>query len=91
MDVGLSLFRGLDLDNQVDIRDIKSTRCYISSDKDSELALLEAIHSHFTLVLGDVTVHDFDILLYFVWEQQRIGIGLSLGEDNDFATFAIDN
>ena len=90
MDVGLCLLRGLDLDDEVDVGDVKATRRNIGGDEDSELAVLEALHRHFSLVLGDVSVHDFDVLLDLVREQQRICIRLRLGEDNDFTSLAVD-
>lgn len=91
MDVGLSLFRGLDLDDQVDVGDVKTTRSNISCDKNSEFALLEALHCDFTLVLGDITVHDLNVLLDLVRQEERVGVGLSLSKDDDLATFAVDD
>ncbi len=91
MDVGLGLFRGLDLDDQVDVGDVKTTRGNISCDKNSEFALLEALHGDFTLVLGDVTVHDLDVLLDLVRQEERVGVGLSLSKDDDLACFAVDD
>ena len=91
MDVGLCLLRGLNLDDQVDVGDVEASGSDISGDQDSEFALLEALHGHLTLVLGDVTVHDLDILLDLVREQEGVGVGLRLGKDNDLATLAVDN
>lgn len=66
MDVRLSLFGRLELDDKVDIGDVKAARSNISGDEDSEFALLEALHRNLTLVLGDVTMHDLDVLLDLV-------------------------
>ena len=66
MDVGLSLLGWLDLDDQVNVGDVETTGSNISGDEDSKFAFLEALHRDFTLVLGNVTVHDLDVLLDFV-------------------------
>ena len=91
MNVGLRLFRGLDLNDQVDVGDVKTTRSNISCDKNSEFALLEALHSDFTLILSDITVHDLNVLLDLVRQEERVGVGLRLSEDDDFTTFAVDD
>jgi len=66
MDVGLGLFGRLELDDKVDIRDVEAARGNICGDEDSEFALLEALHGNLTLVLGDVTMHDLNVLLDLV-------------------------
>ena len=66
MDVGLCLFGWLNLDYQVDIRDVKTTGRDVSCDQDSELAFLEALHRDFTLILCDITMHDLNVLLDLV-------------------------
>lgn len=63
MDVGLSVFWGFDLDNEINTRDVQSTSSNISSYKHTELFVLESLESDFTLVLSDVSVHDFNVLL----------------------------
>ena len=91
MDVGLGLLRRLDLDNEIDIGDVESARGNVGGDEDAEFALLEALHSDFSLVLSDVTVHDFNVLLDFIRKKKRVSVSLSLGEDNDLAALAVDN
>ena len=66
VNVGLSLFGWLDLNDQVDVGDVNTARGYVSGDEHTELAFLEALQSDFALVLGDVTMHDFDVRLDFV-------------------------
>lgn len=63
MDVGLSVFWRFDLDNEINTRDVQSTSSNISSYKHTELFVLESLESDFTLVLSDVSVHDFNVLL----------------------------
>ena len=66
MNIGLSLFWWLKLNDEVDIWDVKTARGNICGHKYTEFALLKALHSNFALVLSNVTVHDLDILLDLV-------------------------
>ena len=70
MDVGLSFLGRLDLDDQVNVGDVKSARSDIGSDKDSELAFFKALHRDFTLVLSDITMHDLNVLLDLIGKQK---------------------
>lgn len=90
MNVGLSVFRGLDLHHQVDTGDIKATRSNISSNEDAEFLLFEALEGHFTLVLSDVSVHDFDVFLDFLREKQVVGLFLSRSEHDGLSTTVAD-
>ena len=90
VDVGLSLFGRLELDDEVDIWDVKTTRGDICGHEHSEFALFEALHCDFTLVLGNVTMHDLNVLLDLVRQQEGVGIGLGLREDDDLTTLAVD-
>ena len=85
MNVGLCVCRGLDLDNQIDIRDIETSGGNIGSDQDIELALLESLESYLSLVLPDIAVHDLNIILDLVSEDQLIGVGLGLSENDRLA------
>lgn len=63
MDVGLSVLWRLNLDNEVDTRDVQTTGSDVSGDEYAELFVLKSLESDFTLILCDVTMHDLDILL----------------------------
>lgn len=69
VDVGLCLFWRLNLDDEVNIGNVDTTRGNIGSDEYFELAFFEALQSDFTLVLGDITMHDFYISLNLVAEE----------------------
>jgi len=88
MNISLSILRRFNLDDQINIRDIESSRCHISSHENAELALFESLESDLSLILSDVTMHDFDILLNLVREYQLIGISFSLSEDNSLSSFS---
>ena len=65
MNVGLSVLGWLNLHDKVHAGNVKATGGYISGHKHAELLLLEALKGHFTLILCDVTVHDFNVFLNF--------------------------
>ena len=65
MDVGLSIFWWLDLNDQIDIRNIKTSWGNVSSHQDTELLLFESFKSDLSLILRDISVHDFDVFLDF--------------------------
>ena len=74
MNVGFRVFRWLQLDDKLDVWDVEATRGYISGYKDLELVVFESLQGHFSLVLSDVTMHDFDLVCDLVGEQEGVGI-----------------
>jgi len=66
MDVSLSILRRLNLDNQVNIWNVQSTGCNISGYENIELTLLKSLKGYLTLILCNVTMHNFDILFDFI-------------------------
>ena len=66
VNVSLNIFWWLDLDNKIYIRNIKTSGGYISCNQDVKLAFFESLQSDFTLILCDVTVHDFDVFFNFI-------------------------
>jgi hypothetical protein len=89
MDVGLSFFWGLKLDNKVDVRNIETSGSDISSNQHLEFVLLKALHGNFTLVLSDITVHHLDVLLDLVGQDKGVGVSFGLGKDNSLAFTSI--
>lgn len=85
MDIGLGVSRRLHLNHKVHVGNVEATRCDVGSDKHIELAFLESLEGNLALVLADVTMHDLNVLLDLVGENQLICISLSLGKDNSFA------
>jgi hypothetical protein len=57
VDVALCVLRRLDLDHDLNIRDVKASRCDIGSNEDSQLSILELPQSDLSLVLTYVAVH----------------------------------
>ena len=66
MNVSLNIFWWFDLDNKIYIRNIKTSGSNISCNKDVKLAFFESLESDLTLILSDVTVHDFDVFFNFI-------------------------
>lgn len=91
MNIGLNLLWGLDLDDQVNIRDVESTGGDISGDQHLEFSFLKSLHRDFTLVLNDVTVHHFDVLLDFVSQNKSVRVSLGLSEHDSFACATVAN
>lgn len=89
MNVGLNFLGGLNLDNQVYIRNIKSTRGNICCDKNLEFTLFESLHRDFSLVLSNITVHHFNILFDFVRQDQSISVCFCRSKNNCLALAAI--
>jgi hypothetical protein len=85
VDVSLSVSGRLNLDNQIDIRDIKTSGGNISSNQDIEFALLKSLESYLTLVLANISMHDLNIVLNFISENQLISISFGLSENDSFA------
>lgn len=86
MDVSLGILWGLNLDNQVDRGDVKSTGSDISSNQHAKLLFLEALQSHFSLVLGDIAMHDLDVLLNLVGQQKLVSFLLGRCKHDSLST-----
>ena len=91
VDVGLSLLGRLHLDDEVDVGDVKTSGGDVSGDKNLELALLESLHGDLSLVLSDVSMHDLDVVLDLVRQEEAVGVSLRLGEHDHLATLSIDS
>lgn len=76
MDVGLGIFGWVKLDDQVDIWDVETSGCHVSSYENLELAISESFEGHFSLVLSDVSVHGLDIVGDLTCCQEGVGVRL---------------
>ena len=91
MDVSLCLLGWLDLDDEVDIRNVKSSWSYISGNQDSEFSFFESLHRHLSLILRDVTMHHLNILLDFVRQNEGVSVSLGLREDDSLSSLSVDD
>jgi hypothetical protein len=82
MNVGLNFLWWLNLNDQVDVGNVKATGGDIGGNKDLKFPFFEALHGDLTLVLRNIAVHDLDVLLNFVTQDKTVGISLSLCEYN---------
>ena len=91
MNIRFSVFWWLDLDDQVDVLNIDTSRGDISGHKHLEFTFFEPFQGDFTLVLRDITMHNFDILLDLVREYQRICVLFCLREYNGFSIVSVND
>lgn len=91
VDVSLHVLRRLHLDNEVNIGDIEAAGGDIGGDEDVELTLLEALEGDLSLILGDVSVHNLDVLLDLVREQELVRFCLGRAEHDRLADTSIAN
>lgn len=66
MNVSLNFLWGFNLNDKVNIWDVKTPGCDVCSNENFEFSFLKSLHSNFALVLGYVAVHNFNVLLDFV-------------------------
>lgn len=90
MDVSLWVNGWFHLDDEVNAWDVQATGCDISGNEHLELLFLEALEGHFTLVLGDVTVHHFDLVLDLVRQKELVGFVLCLSKHDSLACTIAD-
>jgi len=83
MDVRLSVLRRLELDDELNVGDVKTSGGNVCGDEDLDLVLFESLHGDFSLVLRDVAMHALRGLLNGVRSYDVVGIDLCLSEDND--------
>ena len=91
VDVGFRILGGFNLDNQVDIRNVDTSSGYVSCNKYAKLSLLEPSESDFSLILSDVTMHDFDVLVDLLRQQARFGFCLGGCEHNSLSHSSVDD
>ena len=83
MDVGLRFFWWLDLDDEVNLGNIKASRCDISGDQNLEFALLESLHGDLSLILSDATMQYLDVIVDGLRAHKFIGVSFGRCEHND--------
>jgi hypothetical protein len=66
VDVGLWVCGRLNLDYEVDRRNVKASGANVSSDQNLEFFVFESLEGYLTLILSNVSMHNFDFILDFV-------------------------
>ena len=89
MDIGFGVFWWLNLNNQVDILNIQSSWGDICGNQNLEFSFFESFHGYFSLILCNISMHNLDVLLDFVWEDQLVGIVFGLSENNGFSISSV--
>lgn len=91
MDVGLGIFWWLNLNDQVNIRNIKPSRSHICCNEYTELVLFKSSESNFSLILSNISVHNFDLTRYFLGEQETVGLNFGGAEDDTLSKSSVNN
>jgi len=89
VDICLSVFWRLNLNNKVNVADVKSSCSNICGNEDLKFAFFESLHGDFSLVLVDISMHYLDVLLDLVSEDKVISVAFCLAEHNCFCTHSV--
>jgi len=89
MNVGLRVLGRLNLDDKVDVWNIKTSRGHISGNEHLELPFLEPLDGHLSLVLRYVTVHYLHFLFDFFGKNELVSVLLCLREHDCFGVASI--
>ena len=85
MNIGLNFLRGLNLNDQIDIRDIKTASSNVSSHQYLKLTFSESLQRHLPLRLSNVSVHNLNVLLDLVTQKELVRLNLGRSENECFA------
>ena len=91
MDIGFRIFWWLNLNDQVNIRNIEPSCSHICCNEYAELVLFKSSESNFSLILSNISVHDFDLTCYFLREQETVGLSFGGAEDDTLSKSSVNN
>ncbi len=91
MDVSLSIFWWLNLNNQVNRRDVKSSSRDISCHENAKFLFFKSLKRDLSLVLGNVTVHHFNVFFNFVGEEKLVCFRFGARENDCLASSTVAN
>ena len=91
MDVSLSIFWWLALNDQVNIWNIKSSGSNISGNEYTEFVLFESSESNFSLILGNISVHNFNLACNLLGKQETVGFNFGGAEDDGLSDTSIND
>lgn len=91
MDVSLSIFWWLALNDQVNIWNIKSSGSNISGNEYTEFVLFESSESNFSLILSNISVHNFYLTSNFLGEQETVGLNFGGAKDDTLSKSSVNN
>lgn len=82
VNISLDILWWLNLNDQINVGNIKTSRRNICSYKNRKLLLLKSLEGDLSLVLCDISVHNLNISLHFIRNQKLIGFSLGGRENN---------
>lgn len=90
MDIGLSILWRLNLNDEINIGDIETSGSNVSGYQNLELLLLESFEGNLSLLLCDITMHNLNLILYFLREKKGVCLSFGGAEDNCLAKTSIN-
>jgi hypothetical protein len=91
VDVCLGVFWWLNLNNQVNRRNVKSSSCDISCHEHAKFLFFKSLKRDLSLVLGNVTVHHFNVFFDFVGKEKLICFRFGARKNDCLASAAVAN
>ena len=85
MDVRLCVLRRFELDDEVNIRNIKASGGHVGGNENLELAVSESLEGDLSLTLRNVSVENLDFVFEMRTLDDFVGLLFSLGKDNGFS------
>ena len=89
VNVGLDFLGGLNLNHQVDIRNVETSRDHISGHKRRKPAFSEASQRDLSSVLLDVTVHDLHSEVRLLSVEKHVRVRLRLREHDGLSSLSV--
>jgi hypothetical protein len=89
MNIGLSILGWFQLNNEFNIWNVKTSSSNISGDQHLKFMVLESLDRDLSLILSDISMHDFNIMSDLVGKKQRVCISLGRRKDNNPASASI--
>jgi len=89
VNIGLSILGWFQLNNEFNIWNVKTSSSNISGDQHLKFVVLESLDRDLSLILSDISMHDFNIMSDLVGKKQRVCISLGRRKDNNPASASI--
>lgn len=90
MDVSFTIFWRFNLDDQFNIWNIETSGSDVSCYQHTKFVLFESLQGNLSLILSDVTMHDLNVFINFIRQDQVICFHLCGGEDNGLSSTTIN-
>lgn len=89
MNIGLNLSWRFNLDDEVDIWNVETPRSNIGSYENLEFAFFESFQCHFSLILGDISMHDLNFEFDLVTQNELICFDFRTAKNDSLSVISI--